>query len=96
MTYLCKQLVKHDDGHLENRIETCQLSTEEIKSEIEKCENSMRIIDRDVDVNLLLCNLDMFRYYLKQIHHCYVNEFFCFLDSDSNEIDDPRVFLEVI
>ena len=26
-------------------------------SEIEKCENSMRIIDHDVDVNLLLCTI---------------------------------------
>ena len=59
---------------MENRIETCQLSAEEIKLEIEKCKNSIRIIDHDRDVNLLLCNLDMLGYYLKQIHNCYVNE----------------------
>ena len=74
LTYLHKQLVKCNDGDLENRIETCHLSIEEIKLEIEKCKNSMRIIDCDVDVNLLLCNLDTLGYYLKQIHNCYVNE----------------------
>ena len=55
-TYLCKQLVKCNDGALENRIKTCQLSVEEIKSETEKCESSMRIINRDVDVILSKAN----------------------------------------
>ena len=43
-----------------------------LKMDVEQCENSLKLIDSDVDVNLMLSNLEMLKDYLKDIYECYV------------------------
>ena len=55
LTFLCQQFIKHDN------------SIDNLKMAVENCQNTMKLMDSNVDVNLLFANLET----LKDIYVCY-------------------------
>ena len=64
LTFLCEQFVKQDknDDLIDN-----------LRMAVQNCKNQMKLIDSDVDVNLMLGNVEMLKDYLKDIYRCYEN-----------------------
>ena len=48
-------------------------SIDNLKMAVENCQNTMKLIDSDVNVNLLFANLETLKDYLKDIYKCYEN-----------------------
>ena len=63
-TFLCKQFIKQDNTNN---------SINNLKMVVENCQNMVKLMDSDVDVNLMLANLETLKDYLKEIYVCYEN-----------------------